>query len=150
MLLSYVLTAAFLDTVVMTSYDPCDIYTNMSVDRTVWPVRAIPAAYFNRQSVARTSQGARAWAFFEFVEAADAATRVALGSAGGWQPKQGTEINPAPWYVFKSAAEIQMYRLGKMLHVDLCPTYNWIAQRDLSIPTSPFIDVYPQLCNGSS
>jgi hypothetical protein len=149
LLLSYVLTAAFLDTVVMTTYDPCDVYTNMSVNRTVWPVRAIPAAYFSRQSVARTAQGARAWAFFERVEAADAATRVALGAAGVWQPKQGTEINPAPWYIFKSDAEIQMYRLGKMLHVELCPTYNWIAQRDLGIPTSPFIDVYPHRCGSS-
>jgi hypothetical protein len=132
----------------MAAYDPCDVYANMSANRTVWPVRAIPAAYFRRQSVGRTAEGARAWAFFEFVEATDAATRIALGAAGGFIPKRGTEINPVPWYVFKSDGELQLYRLGKALHIELCPTYDWTAQRDLGIPTSPFTDVYPQLCGG--
>jgi hypothetical protein len=114
----------------------CDLYSSSG---TTWPVRSIPATAFPRGSAARDRDSAKAWSFFERVESYDADVRVRLAGTG-WMS------TGSPWYRFTSASEMTLYRRGQILHIQLCPEYNWTSQRTLGIPTEPLDNVYPDVC----
>ena len=119
----------------------CDLYNSSG---TTWPVRCLPATAFPRGSAARDRDSAKAWSFFERVEAYDAEVRVRLAGTG-WTPN-GSACSGGPWYKFASASEATMYRRGQILHTQLCPGRDWTSQRNLGIPQTPVEDVYPGEC----
>lgn len=110
----------------------------------IWPVRCLPATAFPRGSAARDRDSAKAWSFFERVEAYDADVRVRL-SGTGWTPN-GSSCSSGPWYKFATASELTLYRRGQILHTQLCPGRNWTSQRHLGISSEPLEDVYPDVC----
>ncbi len=122
----------------------CSVYTGSG---TTWPVRQFPSSSFPRGSAARLRDAARAWAFFEQVEAYDAAVRVKYAAAGGFVPSDRPVVTQAPWYTFKSEGERVVYKRGQSLHRELCPDINWTSQRNMGIPTIPITDVYPNACS---
>jgi hypothetical protein len=115
---------------------------------TVWPVSAFPANLFPNPSNQSRSQQAIAWAFFETVESADAATRVAYSLQGGRTPPAPSAFpqNPAYWYPIGSEGKRILYLQGQALHQQVCSSYNWQSQRSLGIPTTPLTNVYPAPC----
>lgn len=125
----------------------CDLYSS-GMGQT-WPVRGFPSTNFPRGSAARSRDAARAWAFFEQVEAYDARVRVKYSSQGGFVPSTASVVTQAPWYIFKGEAERILYKRGQALHIQLCPDQNWTSQRMLGIPTTEVMNVYPNDCPGA-
>jgi hypothetical protein len=121
----------------------CDVYLGTG---TTWPTRQFPSSSFPRGSPARLRDAARAWAFFEQVEAYDAAVRVKYSALGGFVPSSKPIVTQAPWYTFKSEGERVTYKRGQSLHKELCPDTNWTSQRHLGIPTVAVTNVYPSEC----
>jgi hypothetical protein len=120
---------------------PCDVYATPTL---TWPKQQFPA---DHPTVSRLSQGERlaakrAWNFFEEVEAIDAAKRVRLGlTAGALTPPP-----PGTWYEFNGEDQRALYNRGRYLHRRICPDYNWIPQRNLTIPATPLATVTPSEC----
>jgi hypothetical protein len=109
----------------------------------VWPVQAFPASqYKHRFSHTDLREAKKAWELFERVESQDADTRVRLSGTGWSPPQQG----PSIWYTFRDHQEYIQYQRGRYLHIQLCPTYNWTAQRYLGISAMPVTDVMPVEC----
>ena len=121
----------------------CSVYTGSG---TTWPIRQFPSSSFPRGSPARLRDAARAWAFFEQVEAYDAAIRVKYSALGGFVASSKRVVTQAPWYIFKNEGERVVYKRGQSLHRELCPETNWTSQRNLGIPITPVTDVYPTAC----
>lgn len=120
----------------------CDLYEASGL---TWPMRCLPATAFPRGSAARDRDSAKAWSFFERVEAYDAGVRVRLAGTG-WTPN-GSSCSSGPWYKFASSSEATLYRRGQILHTQLCPGRDWTSQRNLGIPpTEPLENVYPDVC----
>ena len=112
-----------------------------------WPVRAFPASSFPRDSPARSRAAARAWNFFEQVEAFDAAVSVKYSNMGGYTAPSVQVTDPNPWYMFKDESERILYRRGRALHHQLCPGIDWKPQRELGIPKTPLVNVGPFTCS---
>jgi hypothetical protein len=121
----------------------CSVYEGSG---SLWPVRQFPSSSFPRGSPARLRDAGRAWAFFEQVEAYDAAIRVKYSSLGGFTPSSKRVVTQAPWFIFKSEGERVVYKRGQSLHRELCPETNWTSQRNLGIPVTLVTDVYPTAC----
>jgi hypothetical protein len=121
----------------------CSVYAGSGP---LWPVRQFPSSSFPRGSPARLRDAARAWAFFEQVEAYDAAIRVKYSSLGGFMPSSKRVVTQTPWYIFKGEGERVVYKRGQSLHRELCPETNWTSQRNLGVPILPITDVYPDAC----
>ncbi len=112
----------------------------------MWPVQAFPAAQYKHRFSGNDLREARAaWNFFEKVESQDADTRVRL-SGTGWRPSSADIQDPSIWYVFADQPEYLRYQRGRYLHIQLCPEYNWTAQRYLGISPMPVFDVMPAMC----
>lgn len=106
-------------------------------------MQTFPASQFRiRFSGAELREARAAWELFERAESQDAATRVRLSGTGWSPPPQG----PSIWYVFANQQEYLQYQRGRYLHIQLCPTYNWTAQRYLGISAMPVTDVLPAMC----
>lgn len=84
-----------------------------------------------------------AWDTYERVQAADAATRVQL-SGTGWTPPSWRNQSLTIWYVFQGKEEKDQFNVGQRLHQQICPTYNWVAQRNMGISATPLTNVWPQ------
>lgn len=120
---------------------PCDIYATPTL---TWPKQQFPG---DHPSVSRMNQGERlaakrAWNYFEQVESIDAATRIRIGLSGGI-------ISPPPpgtWVSFNGEGQRALYEKGRRYHIIICPTYNWIPQRDLPLPITPVGTVTPSEC----
>jgi hypothetical protein len=121
----------------------CSVYTGSGQ---AWPVRQFPSSSFPRGSPARLREAARAWAFFEQVEAYDAAIRVKYSALGGFVPSSKPVVTQSPWYIFKNEGERVVYKRGQSLHRELCPGINWTPQRNLGIPNTSVSNVYPTEC----
>jgi ABC-type glycerol-3-phosphate transport system substrate-binding protein len=89
-----------------------------------------------------------AWNFFELVESTDAATRVLWSNRGGWVPPATSAFAQPPslWYPIQDQGSLTLYKQGKSLHAQVCPSVDWTAQRNLGIPTTPLTNVYPAQC----
>jgi hypothetical protein len=85
------------------------------------------------------STNARAWAFFEQVEAYDAKVRVTTTAP----PTAGHTTDRSIWYPIDTQAKLLMYQQGQALHRALCPTYSWKPQRDYGITNPAPPNVYP-------
>jgi hypothetical protein len=119
----------------------CNLYAGPP--STVWPVQSFPASqYKHRFSHTDLHEAKKAWELFERVESQDADTRVRL-SGTGWTPHPK---GPSIWYIFRDHQEYIQYQRGRYLHIQLCPTYNWTAQRYLGISAMPVTDVMPVEC----
>ena len=99
----------------------CSIYTPPF---TTWPVQSFPKTAFPRWAGQRLTRAQRAWTFYEQVEATDAATRIRLS---------GTSTPPS-WYPFNTEGDRLLHKDGKELHMLVCPTIGWTAQRNQGIP----------------
>jgi hypothetical protein len=122
----------------------CAIYAGPP--STTWPAQSFPASqYKHRFSAADLREARLAWNFFEEVETQDAATRVRL-SGTGWQPPSSPVQDPSVWYSFTHQSDYLRYQRGRYLHIQLCPTYNWTAQRYLGISAVPVTNVLPGAC----
>ena len=123
----------------------CSQYDIYSGSGQAWPRQIYPMTCGPRVSVKELDQLRAAWAFFEQVEAYDAAVRVRL-SGTGYSPPTLDRQGASPWYAFQSQDELILYRQGQTLHVQLFPQYNWRSQRYLGILSVPLLNVYPSLC----
>lgn len=117
---------------------PCDIYTTPA---TVWPKHQFPSSHpaVNRLGHRERMAAKTAWNYFENVEAHNAAVRVKLGTTGGTIP---TRL----WYQFSGEDQRILYEKGRRYHIMICPTLNWIPQRDYLIPTATLTNVLPEDC----
>ena len=127
----------------------CDLYISPPYSRT-WRTQAFPAANpaVIRMPARELTAARRAWNFFEEVEAADAATRVRFSDAGGWNPPPNPVAPTSIWYSLSGPGVFALYKKGQQLHRRICPNYDWTSQRNLGIPTTPLLDVGPNLCAG--
>jgi hypothetical protein len=123
----------------------CDQYLGFG---TVWPVSAFPGNLFPSYTAGRRRDAQNAWNFFELVESTDAATRVFWSNRGGWTPPATSAFAQPPslWYPIQNQGFLTLYKQGKLLHEQACPSVVWTAQRNLGIPTTPLTDVYPAQC----
>jgi len=123
----------------------CNSYT-MATPVDVWPQRPYPATGGPQMSGKALAETQKAWAFFEMVEAADAATRVKTGIAGSYRPPN-IESQNSIWYPLNTTSNLLMYTKGQVLHWEVCPSVNWTSQRNLGFPTGsqPF-DIRPKPC----
>lgn len=120
---------------------PCDLY---ALPTAVWPQQQFPG---DHPAVSRFSQGERlaakrAWNYYEQVEAYDAAVRVRLGDTGGAIPP----VPPGLWYQFNGEGQRALYEKGRRYHIMICPTYNWVSQRNRPFPVTTVDDVTPEDC----
>jgi len=115
---------------------PCDIYTTTT---TVWPRRQFPRTLFPRWSGQRLTAARNAWTYFEEIESADAAIRVAASASGQ------TSVT---WTPFDREGSRIQYNYGKWLHQQLCLDVNWTSQRDLGISATPLTDIWPPYACG--
>lgn len=121
-------------------------YLYLGPPSTVWPTQAFPASqYRNKFSGSDLREARQAWALFEQVESQDASTRVRL-SGTGWTPPRNPVQDPSLWYVFADQPEYLRYKRGRYLHIQLCPTFSWVSQRNLGISPDPVTDVMPPVC----
>jgi hypothetical protein len=120
----------------------CSVYDGSG---TVWPRQPFPGNLFPGWDSKRRLQAQQAWNFYEQVESADAATRVALSNQGGWFPPLPSVFaqNPSIWVPLSSEGAKTMYRQGLLLHRQACPAVNWSPQRTRGIPTTPLKNIYP-------
>ena len=119
----------------------CHLYT---APTDVWPKQQFPSGHpaVNRLGHRERLAAKTAWNYFENVEAHDAAVRVKLGATGGVIP-------PAParlWYQFSGEEQRILYEKGRRYHILICPTLNWIPQREYPIPTTIVDNVLPEDC----
>ena len=109
----------------------CDVYTTPA---TIWPRQQFPRTLFPRWSGQRLTAARNAWAYFEQIEFADAAIRVAASASGQ------TSVT---WTPFDREGSRIQYNYGKWLHQQLCPAVNWASQRDLGVSPTPLTDIWP-------
>lgn len=122
----------------------CDRYTT-ATPVTVWPRQPFPATGGQKLSGAALRDAQDAWNFFELVESTDAATRVRIAQAGGFNPPPIDAGRVSLWYPLNTIKDLMRYQRGQMLHWENCPAINWTSQRYLGFPPAPY-DVLPQLC----
>lgn len=121
----------------------CDAWT--SAPPTVWLQQPFPAQVFRKLPAPRVRELASAWAFFEQVEAFDAHIRLTK-TIGSIPPYPRDGVDPSLWYPIRTEGNRQLYRLGQVLHNQVCPGLNWTSQRDLGLGPTVATDVRPQPC----
>lgn len=114
----------------------CDIYSLVSPD---WIGQRFPSGNpaFSRSTARDLARNREAWNFFELVESTDAATRLRICEAGAVPYSTKPVITPTLWYPLTTQGRQMLYRRGQLLHVQLCPNFNWTANRNRPIILDP-------------
>lgn len=131
----------------------CDIYNIVSPD---WIGQRFPSGNpaFSRCTARELTSNREAWNFFELVESTDAASRLRICEAGSITYSTKPVITPTLWYPITTQGRKMLYRRGQLLHIQLCPNYNWTPNRNRPLvftpPCSTTLIVSPTQCPGTS
>lgn len=136
-----------------TDLSACDIYSIVSPD---WIGQRFPSGNpaFSRCTARDLTRNREAWNFFELVESTDAATRLRICEAGSITFPTKPVITPTLWYPITTQGRKMLYRHGQLLHIQLCPNYNWTSNRNrpfvFTPPCNTTLIVSPTQCPGTT